>query len=95
MRLLIVAGMLVLAVSASLTPAANALGPPPPCRADQVTAWAHMFGVSPSLMLESYCFCRCRVDAMRRSHTETQTSNFEKSQACGSKCLNEFEARRR
>jgi hypothetical protein len=87
--------MLTLAISASLTPA-NAAGiGPGPCRADQVTAWAHMFGVSPSFMLERYCFCQCWGDEMRRIHTETPTSNAKKSQACGSKCVNAFEARRR
>jgi hypothetical protein len=92
--LLIVAGMLALAVSASLTPA-NAGGPPPPCRPDQVTAWAHMFGVSPSLMLESYCFCQCNNDAGRRIHTETPTSNHKKTMACNAQCVNAFEASRR
>jgi Spy/CpxP family protein refolding chaperone len=85
--------MLTLAVSASLMPA-NATHV---CArsADQATAWAHMFGVSPSLMLESFCMCQCQRDAMRRFHTETQTSNAEKSSACSAKCVNEFEARRR
>jgi hypothetical protein len=85
--------MLALAVSASLTPANARVWPR---SADQATGWAHMFGVSPSLMLESYCFCRCYGDYVRRRiNTETSTSNGTKLQACQSKCVNTFEASRR
>jgi hypothetical protein len=85
--------MLTLAVSASVTPANAGVCPR---SADQATAWAHMFGVSPSLMLESYCFCRCYGDYVRRRiNTETSTSNGTKLQACQSKCVNTFEASRR
>jgi hypothetical protein len=89
--------MLALTVSASVTPAnARGLGPGP-CRVDQVTAWAHMFGVSRSLMEEGYCFCQCNKDAMRRINTETPTSQrrpFLDGSACTAKCVNAFEAAR-
>jgi hypothetical protein len=77
--------MLVLAISASLTPA-NArcpLTPPVPAS---------------SLGMESYCICRCWGDAWRRhASTETPTtlwtmSDDKKLQACLSKCVNAFEA---
>jgi hypothetical protein len=105
MRLLIVGGMLTPTVSASVTPA-NAgggfcgnygiQGVGCPGNSDAaVTARAHMFGVSRSLVLESCCFFQCNKEMNRRLNTETRTSNSEKSQACSAKCVNEFEARRR
>jgi hypothetical protein len=96
MRLLIVGGMLVLTVSTSLT-SASATNPKCPRSSDTVTitAYAHMSGESPSMALQYYCICRCNADAMRRINTETPTSQTTKSMACQSKCVNEFEARRR
>jgi hypothetical protein len=97
MRLLpIVAGTLVLAVSASLTPA-NAGSKLCPTSSDTVTitAYAHMWGSSPSGALEYYCLCRCNADAMRGINTETPTFRDKKYQACSAKCVNAFEASRR
>jgi hypothetical protein len=91
MRLPIVGGMLVLTVSASLTPANAGLGGPGNSDA-AVTARAHMFGVSRCMVLENCCSIQCNKDAIRRSHTETRTSNSEKSPSCISTCVNAFEA---
>jgi hypothetical protein len=90
--LLVIGGMLTLVVLASLTPA-NSGSTLCPGSADTVTAWAHMFGVSPSLAQEKYCSCQCWWDAMRRS--QPLMSNNKNYQSCSAKCVNAFEAARR
>jgi hypothetical protein len=96
MRLLIVAGMLTLALSASLTPA-NAAGAGVWC-ADP-TLFAHRSGMSVPLAVESCCQFQCLRDANTALAQEggwgLRREVDKKWQACLSKCVNAFEASRR
>jgi hypothetical protein len=97
MRPMIFAGMLVFAVSASLTPANAGLACPGSSDAE-VTAGAHRSGVSRSMVLKRCCIRQCWNDAMRRHFsTEAPTTLWnmfddKKLQQCQSKCVNAFEA---
>jgi hypothetical protein len=84
--------MLALTVTASLTPANAGLGCPGNSDA-AVTAYAHMFGVSRSLVLESCCSIQCGRDAIQRVGRADRDD--KKYQACLSKCVNAAEAARR
>jgi hypothetical protein len=94
MRLLIVAGMLVLAVSASLTPA-NAAGGAAVWCADP-TLFAHRSGMSVPLAVEICCQIQCPGDANIAYAQERgwglRREADKKVQACLSKCVNAFEA---
>jgi hypothetical protein len=91
--LLIVAGMLMLAISASVTPA-NAWGAGVWC-ADP-TLFAHRSGSSVPLVVEGCCQKQCRADAYIAYAQERgwglRREVDKKVQACLSKCVNAFEA---
>jgi hypothetical protein len=96
MRLLIVAGMLTLALSASLTPANAALIKW--CSGNPDTAIfrrAAIRHISVPLALESYCLCQCGNEATHDHAALLTRFDDKKLQACQSKCVNAFEASRR
>jgi hypothetical protein len=95
MRKYAAATALVIALNITmLTPAVSAGCAPLNGRSEALLSAARK-GISVPLALESYCFCQCGRDVVRRyavAPAGTLLALEKERQACLSKCVNAFEA---